>query len=140
MHACNFEGVSECQKSIFIGKAFILAVWSHRILEQTLVETFFPQFELVGNTTDQSSRPWRNLTPPHGSSTWRPADQRTTRRSTWTWCLLNKTIQEIRVDRRFVGWSAGRHVDHPCGGQVSPWPATKVTELRHIRGNGPSRS
>ena len=32
------------------------------------------------------------------------------------------------VDRRVVGWSAGRHVDHPCGGQISPWPARKVTE------------
>ena len=28
-----------------------------------------------------------------------------------------KTIQEIHVDRRVVGWSAGRHVDHPCGGK-----------------------
>ena len=27
-----------------------------------------------------------------------------------------KTIQEILVDRRVVGWSAGGHVDHPCGG------------------------
>ena len=34
----------------------------------------------------------------------------------------------IHVDRRAVGWSAGRHVDHPCGWQVSPWPARKVTE------------
>ena len=38
------------------------------------------------------------------------------------------TIQEIHVDRRVVGWSAGRHVDHPCAGQISPWPARKVTE------------
>ena len=30
--------------------------------------------------------------------------------------FLKKTIQEIHVDRRVVGWSAGRHVDHPCGG------------------------
>ena len=22
----------------------------------------------------------------------------------------------VHVDRRVVGWSAGRHVDHPCGG------------------------
>ena len=28
-----------------------------------------------------------------------------------------KPIQEIHVDRRVVGWSAGRHVDHPCGGK-----------------------
>ena len=26
-----------------------------------------------------------------------------------------------------MGWSAGRDVDHPCGGQVSPWPASKVS-------------
>ena len=30
--------------------------------------------------------------------------------------FLNKTIQEIHVDRRVVGWSARRHVDRPCGG------------------------
>ena len=35
---------------------------------------------------------------------------------------------------RVVGWSAGRHVDHPCGGQISPWPAGKVTE-DSIRGH-----
>ena len=33
------------------------------------------------------------------------------------------------VDCRVVGWSAGCHVDHPCGGQISPWPARKVTDL-----------
>ena len=43
--------------------------------------------------------------------------------------FLKKTIQEIHVDRRVVGWSASRHVDHPCGVQISPWPARKVTEL-----------
>ena len=26
--------------------------------------------------------------------------------------FLKKTIQEIHVERRVVGWSAGRHVDH----------------------------
>ena len=35
---------------------------------------------------------------------------------------------QIHVDQHVVGWSAGRHVDHPCGGQISPWPARKVTE------------
>ena len=44
--------------------------------------------------------------------------------------LLKKTIQEIHVDRCVVGWSAGRHVDHPCRGQISPWPARKDTEDR----------
>ena len=32
------------------------------------------------------------------------------------------------MDRRVVGWSAGRHVDHPCRGQMAPWPAGKITE------------
>ena len=43
--------------------------------------------------------------------------------------FLKKTIQEIHVDRRVVGWSAGRHVDRPCGGQISPWSARKVTDF-----------
>ena len=42
--------------------------------------------------------------------------------------FLKRTTQEIHVDRRVVGWSAGRHVDHPCGEQISPWPARKVTD------------
>ena len=33
------------------------------------------------------------------------------------------------MDRRVVGWSAGRRVDHPYGWQISPWPARKVTEI-----------
>ena len=33
------------------------------------------------------------------------------------------------MDRRVVGWSAGRHVDRPCGLQILPWPARKVTEI-----------
>ena len=43
---------------------------------------------------------------------------------------LRKTIQEIHVDRRVVGWSTGRHVDRPCGGQILPWPARRVTDQR----------
>ena len=35
---------------------------------------------------------------------------------------------QIHVDWRIVGWSAGCHVDHPCGLQILPWPARKVTE------------
>ena len=35
---------------------------------------------------------------------------------------------QVRVDRRVVGWSAGRHVDHPCGVAISPWPARNITE------------
>ena len=36
---------------------------------------------------------------------------------------------QVHVDGRVVGWSAGRHVDHPCGWQISPWPARKVTDF-----------
>ena len=36
------------------------------------------------------------------------------------------------MDRRVVGWSAGRHVDHPCGGLILPWPARKGTEYSHF--------
>ena len=46
--------------------------------------------------------------------------------------FLRRTIQEIHVDRRVVGWSAGRHVDHPCGGQISPWPARKATDSKRV--------
>ena len=42
------------------------------------------------------------------------------------WFSLER--HQVHVDRRVVGWSAGRHVDHPFGGQISPWPARKVTE------------
>ena len=43
-------------------------------------------------------------------------------------------FQEIHVDLRVVGWSAGRYVDHPCGGQISPWPARKIAE-NELRNN-----
>ena len=42
------------------------------------------------------------------------------------WFSLKKP--QVHVDRRVVGWSAGRHVDHPCGWQISPSPARKVTD------------
>ena len=42
------------------------------------------------------------------------------------WFSLKR--HHVHVDRRVVGRSAGRHVDHPCGGQISPWPARKVTD------------
>ena len=42
--------------------------------------------------------------------------------------MVSLKRRKVHVDRRVVGWSAGRHVDHPCGGQISPWPARKVTE------------
>ena len=50
------------------------------------------------------------------------------------WFSLER--HQVHVDRRVVGWSAGRHVDHPCGGQISPWPARKVTERRKLVSNG----
>ena len=37
--------------------------------------------------------------------------------------LSKKTIHEAHVDQRVVGGSAGCHVDHPCGWQISPCPA-----------------
>ena len=40
---------------------------------------------------------------------------------------LSLKRHQVHVDRRVVGWSAGRNVDHPCGGQISPWPAKKIT-------------
>ena len=63
---------------------------------------------------------------PHGD----PQTQPTTRRSTWISCMVYSLKRnQVHVGRRVVGWSAGRHVDHPCGGgQISPWPARKVTE------------
>ena len=75
--------------------------------------------------SDFSSRPWRNLPP-----TW--VIHMAIRRSAHSTpihmelgAFLKKAIQEIHVDRLFVGWSAGRHVDHPCGWQISPCPARK---------------
>ena len=44
--------------------------------------------------------------------------------------FLKETIQEVHVVRRVVGWFAGRHVDHPCGWQISPWPARESLKLR----------
>ena len=31
------------------------------------------------------------------------------------WLSLKR--HQVHVDQRVVGWSAGRHVDHPCGGK-----------------------
>ena len=73
---------------------------------------------LPSSSSGFSSRPWRNLPP-----TW--VIHMATRRPTHNTPIH---MQEIHVDRRVVGWSAGRHVDHPCRGQISPWPARKVTD------------
>ena len=69
------------------------------------------------------------ICPPHGRSAWRPADQPTTRRSTWISCMVFLKKHQVPVDQCLVGWSAGGHVDHPCGGQLSPWPAREVTKF-----------
>ena len=79
-------------------------------------------------SSDFSSRPWRNLPP-----TWvihiatrRPAHNTPIHMDFFLVWFAFKTPQ-LHVDRRVVGWCAGRHVDHPCGWQISPWPARKVT-------------
>ena len=73
--------------------------------------------------SDFSSRPWRNLPPTWviHMATRRPAHNTPIHMDLVP--FFKRTTQEIHVDRRVVGWSAGRHVDHPCGGQISPWPA-----------------
>ena len=81
--------------------------------------------------SDFSSRPWRNLPPymgdPHGDPQTSPehADPH------GLGAFSKKTIQEIHVDQRVVGWSAGCHVDHPCrGANFAILGALKGTELR----------
>ena len=61
--------------------------------------------------------------PPHGRSTWWPADQPTTRRSTWTWCLFKENHT-----RNPCGSACCRLVwGSPCGSRM--WgPAREVTE------------
>ena len=43
------------------------------------------------------------------------------------WFSLKK--HQVHVDRRVVGSSVGRHVDHPCGGLISPWRARKAERV-----------
>ena len=72
--------------------------------------------------SDFSSRPWRNLPPTwviHMATCTDP-------HKFLVWFSLRR--HQVHVDRRVVGWSAGCDVDHPCGGQISPWPARKVTD------------
>ena len=80
-----------------------------------------------------SSRPWRNLPPTWviHMATHRPAHNtpihmdlgpcqgKPHKKSMWIGVLW--------------GWSAGRHVDRPCGWQFSPWPARKVTDYCLVR-------
>ena len=84
--------------------------------------------------SDFSGRSWRNL-PPRWvihMATCRPAHNTQIHMDLVP--FLWKTMQDIHVDWRVVGWSAGRHVDHPSGGQLSPWPAGKITERRFWEG------
>ena len=79
--------------------------------------------------SDLSSRPWRNVPPPTWAihmATRRPAHN-TPIHMDFLYRFLSKRHQ-VHVDRRVAGWSTGRHVDHPCGGLISPWSARKVTE------------
>ena len=91
-----------------------------------------------GLISDISSRPWRNFPPTSviHMATRRPAhntpihmdlvpfERKPYKKSMWIGVL----------------WAglAGRHVDHPCGWQISPWPARNVTELTYFRETGKS--
>ena len=81
-------------------------------------ETFYPVDSFcMMETSLVPRRPAPQHTDPHGLS-----------------AFIKRTIREIHVDRRVVGRSVGRHVDHPCGGQISSWPARKVTNPRVSEG------
>ena len=88
-----------------------------------LVDFAFPP-----KISDFSSRPWRNLPPTWviHMATRRPAHNTPIHMDLGP--FLKKTMQEVHVDRRVVGWSAHRYVDHPCGWPFSPWLARKATE------------
>ena len=51
------------------------------------------------------------ICPPHGRSTWRPADQPTTRRSTWISCLF----KEIKARNPCGSACCGLVCGSPCG-------------------------
>ena len=69
------------------------------------------------------------ICPPHRWSTWRPADQPPTRRSTWTWCLKQKYKESMWIGVLWTGLRVAMRIT-PCGEQISPWPAGKVTGKR----------
>ena len=80
--------------------------------------------------SDFSSRPWRNL-----PATWvihmvirRPTHNKLIHMD-FLYGSLYKGTKSMWIGVS-VGWPAGHHVDHPCAGQISPWPARKVTDLR----------
>ena len=83
--------------------------------------------------SDFSSRPWRNLPPTWviHMATRQTSPQHADPHGFLVWFSFKSP--QVHVDRRVVGWSAGRHVDHPCGWQISPWPATRnVTEFNKL--------
>ena len=92
-----------------------------------------PQDPKSPKISDFSSRPWRNLPPTWAihMETRRPAHNTPIHMDCV--CMVLFKTQEIHVDRPVVGWSAGLHVDRPCGGQISPWPARKVTDTNRGR-------
>ena len=47
--------------------------------------------------------------------------------------FLKKTIQEVHVDQRVVGWSVGRHVDRPRGGKFHHSLPEKALKLIGIQ-------
>ena len=69
------------------------------------------------------------ICPPHGWSTWRPADQTTTRRSTWISCM----VFFKKAPSPCGSACCGLFCRSPCGsivwGQISPWPARRVTDF-----------
>ena len=62
---------------------------------------------------------------PHGDPQTSP--QHANPHGSLVWFSLKR--HQVHVDQRVVGWSAGRHADHPCRGQSSQWPARKVTDF-----------
>ena len=46
------------------------------------------------------------------------------------WSSLKR--DQVHVDRRVVGWSAGRHVDHPCGGKFRHGLLEKLLTLARV--------
>ena len=66
------------------------------------------------------------ICPPHGRSTWRPADQPTTRRSTWISCMVFfKRHQEVHVHRPRSPCASA------CCGLVCGWIAHVGDNFRH---------
>ena len=85
-------------------------------LPQSALERAQKVFVDIGTeVSDFSSRPWRNLPPwVFHMATRRPAQNTPIHMDFLHGFSFKK--HQVHVDRRVVGWSASRHVDHPCGG------------------------